>query len=251
MVMSESPKPWYRPDDETLIEMEENVRRQTRVDACLIQNGSFFDAYNESAHVVAVELGFEIFENSWGVRTVGFPTSSRRRNLDRLEAARVSYAVVEQVGDGFNDRKVRAVTRLFRPSHAPEEPVTTEAEERSESVVHRQSMDIFVEALSARARKSGLTLSEERDGNFVLCSQDGEIVRRIPRDSQTSLDWYFTDTAKRLRFPRHGTKWTTGEDQLLTQLFSEGKTVNELAQLHQRAPGGIRSRLTKLGLLDD
>jgi len=45
-------------------------------------------------------------------------------------------------------------------------------------------------------------------------------------------------------------KWDAAQDNQLRQLHSAGKTVNEMAQLMQRQPGGIKSRLAKLNLTE-
>jgi two-component SAPR family response regulator len=43
--------------------------------------------------------------------------------------------------------------------------------------------------------------------------------------------------------------WTKEEDERLRQAYTKGVTINNLANDFQRNPGGIRSRLKKLGLL--
>jgi len=42
--------------------------------------------------------------------------------------------------------------------------------------------------------------------------------------------------------------WTKEDEELLTALFNDGKTVIELSKSFQRNEGGIKSRLAKLGL---
>lgn len=44
------------------------------------------------------------------------------------------------------------------------------------------------------------------------------------------------------------TKWTQNEEDYLKNLYTQDKTVNELADIFQRKPSAIRSRLKKLGL---
>jgi hypothetical protein len=46
-----------------------------------------------------------------------------------------------------------------------------------------------------------------------------------------------------------GTSWTAAEDEQLVREFDAGKAVPELAQVHQRTEGAIRSRLLRLGRL--
>ena len=47
--------------------------------------------------------------------------------------------------------------------------------------------------------------------------------------------------------PRHGTPWTTEEDDRLVEGFEAGKATQELALEHQRTRSGVIARLNKLG----
>lgn len=49
--------------------------------------------------------------------------------------------------------------------------------------------------------------------------------------------------------PRAYEPWTRDEELALQRQFAQGCDINELAELFQRQPGGIRSRLRRLGLL--
>jgi predicted Holliday junction resolvase-like endonuclease len=49
--------------------------------------------------------------------------------------------------------------------------------------------------------------------------------------------------------PRAYKPWIESEDEQLIQRYEQGVTINDLAREFQRKPGGIRSRLKKLGLL--
>ncbi|WP_114800955.1 Holliday junction resolvase-like protein [Moraxella canis] len=49
---------------------------------------------------------------------------------------------------------------------------------------------------------------------------------------------------------RVGQKWTEEEDERLVEAFDKGLEIKELAQLHGRKYGGIRSRLKKLGKIE-
>ena len=245
------PREWYVPDEMKLAELEEYVRRRARVDVCLIQNGSFFDAYNESAHILHSELGFENYLNQWQVRTVGFPVSSREKNLKRLEEGGISYAVVEQDGEGWNGRMARVVTRVFRPGSMPTTRPDASARSQPSSDPDVPNETDLQSRLGARARRTGLTLAHGRAGEVIICSEDGAIVARVPPDSEASLDWHVIQADKRLRFPRHGSKWSSDEDELLRRRFATNPDIDALSGLHQRTLGGIRSRLIKLGLIGD
>jgi len=63
-----------------------------------------------------------------------------------------------------------------------------------------------------------------------------------------------TDYYKRLeeikeRSPRAYEPWKLGEENILKNLYSENKTINEIARILKRQPNAIRSRLNKLGIL--
>ena len=47
--------------------------------------------------------------------------------------------------------------------------------------------------------------------------------------------------------PRAYTSWTHAEDQALLERYRTGMNVEQMAELHQRSVGAIRSRLKKLG----
>lgn len=48
--------------------------------------------------------------------------------------------------------------------------------------------------------------------------------------------------------PKHaGKPWTPEEDGRLADLFDSGKSIKELADMHKRTKGAIKSRLIKLG----
>jgi hypothetical protein len=47
-----------------------------------------------------------------------------------------------------------------------------------------------------------------------------------------------------------GNKWTNSEEEQLRQHFNDGKRIIEMARIHGRTTGAIRSRLIKIGLLE-
>jgi hypothetical protein len=54
--------------------------------------------------------------------------------------------------------------------------------------------------------------------------------------------------AARREFPRAYASWTEDEDSGLADAYAQGKTTTELADLFQRKPSAIASRLRKLAL---
>jgi len=67
-------------------------------------------------------------------------------------------------------------------------------------------------------------------------------------DAQKQVKAY---TVEEIRhdYPRAYEKWTPEEDKTLTDRYKKGITLSQLAKMHQRKSGAIRSRLRKLGLL--
>lgn len=53
----------------------------------------------------------------------------------------------------------------------------------------------------------------------------------------------------RQKYPKAYEKWTEDEDTHLKDEYTQDKTVKELADIFQRKPNAIRSRLQKLGLV--
>lgn len=54
----------------------------------------------------------------------------------------------------------------------------------------------------------------------------------------------------REEYPNAFHAWTKEDEMLLTSLFNEGKSIEELSVALQRQAGGIKARLEKLGLAE-
>ena len=52
-------------------------------------------------------------------------------------------------------------------------------------------------------------------------------------------------------YPRHGHSWSRQEDETLVTAYLSGDLIKDMAEKHQRMTGAIRSRLRKLGYLND
>jgi len=55
----------------------------------------------------------------------------------------------------------------------------------------------------------------------------------------------------RQKYPKAYAKWTEDEDNFLRNEYLRGQTIDELASTFQRQPSAIRSRLRKLGLVEE
>lgn len=244
---------YFRPEHETLVEMEVAVRSEFSVDVCFIQCGYFFEAYNTSAEIAAAELDYTVTTNAQGIPMSGFPVVGLQTLIDRMERLGLSFAIVEQMGDSRRGgRKLRAVTHVFPE---PQTNSARKAEVRHEPRTRptpQPERPIQVPPPAGEHRVGPLRQArvlESHDGTIIV-SPDGEILDRIPAGTTTSIDWYLREATKRLNYPRHGARWDDPEDELLRARATSGLGVSQLARLHQRAPGGIRARLKKLGLQD-
>jgi len=55
----------------------------------------------------------------------------------------------------------------------------------------------------------------------------------------------------RQKYPKAYAKWIEGENNALRDKYLKGMRVDELARVFQRQPSAIRSRLRKLGLVEE
>lgn len=110
------------------------------------------------------------------------------------------------------------------------------ASEKQEQSTHRSQP---VWAPGSRPLKA---LASSSDGITTIVSPDGEILRRVPPETTTSIEWFIREESKRLNYPRHGERWDDAEDRLLGERVTAEATVSQLAAHHQRIPGGIKSR---------
>ncbi|MBI3194642.1 MAG: DNA helicase RecQ [Ignavibacteriae bacterium] len=95
-----------------------------------------------------------------------------------------------------------------------------------------------------------------RYGNIFL----KEVQRHVQPYDKSAIDKhdhdYFSTSPKGMdshsdEYSKMGTKWTEVDEQILIREYSEGKSINDIALILQRKEGGIRSRLAKLGLIED
>jgi len=51
-------------------------------------------------------------------------------------------------------------------------------------------------------------------------------------------------------YPNAYRSWKKDEEELLLKLFDEGRSVDEISEMLRRQPGGIKSRLVRLGKVE-
>lgn len=244
---------YFRRDSERLIDMEQSVRAEFGVELCFIQNGAFFEAYGESAFTAGDALDYQVSTNAHGWSMTGFPVAGLETLLERMKNLGLTFAIVEQMGDSARrGRKIRAVTHIYPESPQAKRNLPSRGSRTSSPVSEKQRQAMNPSQPGRpRAGRPLKAMASTSDGITTILSPDGEILRRIPPDATASIEWFIREESKRLNYPRHGARWDDAEDQLLRDRVAAGATVSQLAAHHQRTPGGIRSRLAKLGLEDD
>ena len=88
---------------------------------------------------------------------------------------------------------------------------------------------------------------KEIEESFNYCPYCGKICL----SGKVSVDELLTSLGLKLEYPRAYEPWNEEEEKRLINLFSETKTIAEISKLMRRQPGGIKSRLKKLGLIKD
>jgi hypothetical protein len=73
--------------------------------------------------------------------------------------------------------------------------------------------------------------------------------RPLPEETARRPQAYSVEEIRQ-EYPRAYEKWLPDEDEALKRKFSAGNSLVELANLFERQPGAIQSRLAKLGLIE-
>lgn len=115
---------------------------------------------------------------------------------------------------------------------------------------------------SLRAEDEYANLSKEKiselESNFItLCGGKRSIEKKTKKQRKAraekgaSKEEYEENGLSEIRrtHPQAYRKWTDDEERELKKMFERGKQMKELAEKFGRQPGGIRSRLKKLGLI--
>ena len=89
---------------------------------------------------------------------------------------------------------------------------------------------------------------EWREPERPTAQVDADVTKtKTKKFSVGSVEWR---ADVKTRHPTAYTAWTPNEDDQVRAEFTRGDTIPSMARKQQRQPGGIRSRLVKLGLID-
>ena len=118
-----------------------------------------------------------------------------------------------------------------------EEDLEKEHEEFIKELVSTPLNDEEKRMLTKRAKKTGRKLPDFED----------DIEKRFNKEQQKRKSKY-KGKSKNIN---HGKPWDTEQEKELFDLFSKGKEIKEIAEIFGRTRGSIRSRLVKMGLLEE
>lgn len=203
------------------------------------QGGFYYNVSGNDALLLHKHLGYKLH----GVKTprTGFPVSVQDTVLRKLDRLSIDYDLLNQFGE------IVASKRFERNCY---ETIGEVAPSLDTAIVPlRDRKKPFNERVSAY-----ISILQGLSENIDVVT--GEVVEGLSEDVKLQLfemSIYFDDRLKKReeqdsRYPEHGRKWTSDEDSRLLAEYKEGKTIKELAQLHSRSAGAIRSRLLKLNV---
>ncbi|PZF79318.1 hypothetical protein [Jiangella anatolica] len=99
------------------------------------------------------------------------------------------------------------------------------------------------------------------DGALVLWRRGAEVGRQqigrvsavelghsVQKSEEAPAAPSYKLTKIRRDHPKAYARWTAEEEEVLARLHGEGRSISDIARTMQRQPGGIRSRLERLGL---
>lgn len=139
----------------------------------------------------------------------------------------------------------------------------------------KESKELFSVKISAGKRVYFIDIKQSRDGtkylvisesklanekwehNRIMIFQEhiptviGEINKALKFIGVSIKTKAYSIEEVRRAYPKAYAKWTKEEEDALRDKYLKGMTIEDLAAIFQRRPSAIRSRLRKLGLLNE
>ena len=238
---------WCESDGNDFCEVENNVVCDSSIrlynDGVITikQGGFYYNVSGNDALILNKYLGYKLF----GVKAprTGFPVSGEATVLKKLDKLSINYTLLNQAGEivfskRFENNQYEIINENSELS-INEELIPIKEQKKP----FKQRLATYINILQG--------LSESVD---VVT---GEVVEGLSEDLKLQLfemSVYFDDRLKSRdaqdnRYPNHGLKWTSEEDEQLLTEYQEGKTIKELSAIHRRSNGAIRSRLLNLNVI--
>lgn len=116
--------------------------------------------------------------------------------------------------------------------------------EHNRVMVFEENLEAFFTSLA----KAAEFLKIKNNGQ--LHPANAKHDKLLPKETADQPKAYSVEEVHQ-EYPRAYEKWLPDEDEALKRKFSSGNSLVELADLFERKPGAIRSRLIKLGLINE
>ena len=107
------------------------------------------------------------------------------------------------------------------------------------------SLSVLQEAIAKAVNSGKVRFEVVRPHAF-----ENKHLHQVDETTENSSTKAYSIESIRKSHKRAYEPWSKDEESRLSMLYEQGATIQELAQEFQRQPGGIRSRLKKLGLTE-
>ena len=206
------------------------------------QGGFYYNVSGNDALIFHKYLGYKLY----GVTTprTGFPVSGQETVLKKLDRLSMDYDLLNQSGDIVVSKRFNhncyEIINLDNAPMAENSSVPPKVQKRA----FKKRLSMYISILQGMS-----------EGVDVIT---GEVIEGLSEDVKLQLfemSMYFDERLKSReaqdsRYPKHGLKWTSEEDEQLLSEYREGRTIKEISEIHNRSNGAIRSRLLGLGVLE-
>lgn len=233
----------------------------------LIQCGCYYNVLLEDAELCKTELNWKTYY--WGeTLTSGIPVSTN--NLARVfSKKKIPFAVIQEVKvDGHvvgreitecrnakgekvsvdQGARIELPQNSNIPTPTPPSDYSVTADKSSSSEETETTITSAIDMLQALHANANPLTGEVFEDSFMLC--DPKIKEAVGL-ALKSLEHYKKFLKRKSRLPaKAGEGWSSEEDRQLFDAYEKGKSVKELATVHQRTQGAIKSRLMQSGKWD-
>lgn len=211
------------------------------------QAGMFYSAFGNDALILNKYFGYKLY----GVNRyqAGFGVAGKETSLEKINTLCMNYDLIDGKGNVIIAKRFDNNRYEIIDPEYPVEGVLSEVEEPAK--LPRTSRSLLKRRLSKYAE----VMHGLGEGINIL---SGEVLEGLSDELKAvffEIATYFEEKlnsrkALEEKYPRHGRKWTVQEDEQLTNELAQGKSVNEISELHQRGRGSIIQRLLNLDLIE-
>ncbi len=198
----------------------------------LMRTGFFYSAWSRAAEVLNEVLGYKLVLSAR--RNIPYTGgTSLDIILDSLERNCINYLVIED-GEIIDKKEFDLCLETF---YRPED-FTQEGYEDPD-ISDEEKLKTIDSLLNSIDPTTGEILEED---HFI----NDRVVQAVLMTAKKAI----TKRQERLanRKEAAGARWTTEEDEQLAREYTEGLSLDEIAEIHKRTAFAIDSRIRKLGI---